>query len=127
MNRTDRLYALVEELRLADAKGRTCSFLADRFEVTARTIKRDISALQQAGLPVVGQPGPIGGYRLLASSSTLPPVSFTPGEAAAIAVALNTQANLPYATEGAAALTKILGAMSAESRQLAHQLMQRVW
>lgn len=52
MNRTDRLYAIVEELRSAGAPGRTAERLARRFEVSTRTIKRDVSSLQQAGVPV---------------------------------------------------------------------------
>src|SRR5919108_52270 len=41
MNRTDRLYALVEELRGAAPRARTARQLADRFEVSVRTIERD--------------------------------------------------------------------------------------
>lgn len=45
MNRTDRLYALVEELRAAAPGHRSTTSLAERFEVGTRTIERDISAL----------------------------------------------------------------------------------
>jgi len=51
MNRTDRLYAIVEELRTAGPGGRTAAWLARRFEVSTRTVKRDLSSLQQAGVP----------------------------------------------------------------------------
>jgi hypothetical protein len=47
VNRTDRLYALVEELRAAAPQWRSASSLADHFEVSKRTIERDLSALQQ--------------------------------------------------------------------------------
>src|SRR3954468_14886422 len=63
VNRTDRLYAIAEELRAA-RQPRTATWLAERFEVTTRTVKRDISALQQAGTPVWAAPGPGGGYVL---------------------------------------------------------------
>ncbi|MEM9516767.1 MAG: HTH domain-containing protein, partial [Actinomycetota bacterium] len=46
MNRTDRLYALVEELRGAAPDYRSASQLAEHFEVSTRTIERDLSALQ---------------------------------------------------------------------------------
>ena len=52
MNRTDRLHALSEELRRAGQHGRTAARLAGWLEVSTRTIKRDVAALQQAGLPV---------------------------------------------------------------------------
>ena len=52
MNRIDRLYALVEELRAAGRRGRTARQLAGHFEVSVRTIERDLSALGQAGVPL---------------------------------------------------------------------------
>ena len=61
MNRTDRLYAIVEELRAVSPRPRSASWLADRFEVSRRTIERDISALQQTGVPVWAEPGRTGG------------------------------------------------------------------
>jgi predicted DNA-binding transcriptional regulator YafY len=53
MNGTDRLFAIREQLRGAGlVVGRTAEPLAEAFEVSVRTIKRDVSALQQAGCPV---------------------------------------------------------------------------
>ena len=48
MNRTDRLYALVEELRASAPGARSAQRLAERFEVAVRTVQRDILALQGA-------------------------------------------------------------------------------
>jgi predicted DNA-binding transcriptional regulator YafY len=126
VNRTDRLYALVEELRAAGDRGRTAAWLAERFEVATRTIKRDVAGLQQAGVPIWAQGGPGGGYVLDAAVS-LPPVTFTVGEATAIAVALNTQPGLPFGDDGRSALTKLLGAMSPASRAIAAHVVGRVW
>ena len=64
MNRTDRLYAIVEELRAAAPRSRTVAQLAERFEVTSRTMHRDLLALQTAGVPCWSQPGPGGGYTI---------------------------------------------------------------
>lgn len=61
MNRTDRLYALVEELRAVAPRLRSASWLAARFEVSTRTIERDLSALQQTGVPIWAEPGRTGG------------------------------------------------------------------
>jgi predicted DNA-binding transcriptional regulator YafY len=60
MNRTDRLYALVEELRATAPRARSARRLADRFEVGVRTIQRDVLALQEAGVPTWATPGPVG-------------------------------------------------------------------
>ena len=64
MNRTDRLYAIVEELRARAPRSLRASDLAERFEVSARTIERDVLALQEAGVPIWSQRGPRGGYAL---------------------------------------------------------------
>ena len=77
MNRTDRLDALVEELRAVSPRPRTSSQPAARFEVSVRTIEPDLLALQEAGVPIWAQPGPGGGYTLDAAR-TLPPVNLTP-------------------------------------------------
>ncbi|XVV05224.1 HTH domain-containing protein [Actinosynnema sp. CA-248983] len=63
MNRIDRLYALVEELRAAGSRGRTARQLAARFEVSVRTIERDLSALGQAGVPLATKQGRTGATR----------------------------------------------------------------
>lgn len=126
MNRTERLYAIAEELRAAGPAGRTGSWLAQRLEVSTRTIKRDVDALLQAGLPLWAQSGPGGGYVLDAVTS-LPPLNVTGAEAAAIAVALATFPALPFAADGRSALTKVLAAMSPAERERAEGIAARLW
>lgn len=126
MNRSDRLYALVEELRAAGARGRTAAWLAARFEVATRTIKRDVAGLQRAGVPIGAQGGPGGGY-MLDAAATLPPLAFTVREATAVAVALVTQPDLPFCDDARSALAKLLGAMSPEARENAARVVGRVW
>lgn len=125
MNRTDRLYAIVEELRAVAPRPRSASWLADRFEVSRRTIERDIGALQQTGVPVWAEPGRTGGY-CLDRSRTLPPVNFSPGEAVAVAVALGGLVGTPFAPAGSTALRKILAAMRDDDATAAHDLAARV-
>jgi predicted DNA-binding transcriptional regulator YafY len=67
------------------------SELADRLEVSGRTIRRDIERLRQLGYPVDSLTGPAGGYRLRAGSS-MPPLLLDDDEAIAIAVGLSTAA-----------------------------------
>lgn len=90
MNRTDRLYALVEELRAVAPNVRNATWLAERFEVSVRTIERDLGALQQVGVPIYAHAGRRGGYAI-DETTTLPAVNFTPAEATAVALALDRQ------------------------------------
>src|ERR671917_18173 len=109
MNRVDRLYAVVEELRAAGPRGRNARRLAERFEVSVRTIERDILALQEAGVPISAQVGRRGGY-LLDRSMTLPPLNFTPAEAVATAIGLRRLDDTPWARDARSALLKIVAA-----------------
>jgi predicted DNA-binding transcriptional regulator YafY len=65
--------------------------LADRLEVSGRTIRRDIDRLRRLGYPVESLTGPTGGYRLRAGSA-MPPLLLDDDEAIAIAVGLRTAA-----------------------------------
>jgi predicted DNA-binding transcriptional regulator YafY len=127
MNRTERLYAIAEELRRAGRTGTTGRRLADALEVSERTVKRDVSALQQAGLTIWAQAGPGGGY-VLDPSATLPPVNFTPGQAVAVAVALATlPPGSPFAVDALAARGKVWDALATGDRDRADALAARVW
>lgn len=125
MNRTDRLYALVEDLRAFAPRRRSARCLADRYEVSVRTIERDIGALQQAGVPIYADLGRRGGYTL-DPATTLPPLNFTPAEAVAVSVALHGAAGSPFAQEAHSALRKIIAAMPARHAAAAHELAERV-
>ncbi|MER6593639.1 HTH domain-containing protein, partial [Micromonospora purpureochromogenes] len=107
MNRTGRLYALVEELRAVSPRPRSARWLAGRFEVSTRTIERDIAALQGSGVPIWAEPGRTGGY-VVDRAHTLPPVNLTAAEAVAMAVALHRLGGTPFAGAGATALRKLL-------------------
>ena len=65
------------------------SELADRLEVSGRTIRRDIDRLRGLGYPVDSLTGPAGGYSLRAGSA-MPPLLLDDEEAMAIAIGLRT-------------------------------------
>ena len=125
VNRTDRLYALVEELRAASPRPRTSRGLAERFEVSVRTIERDLSALQQAGVPIWATAGPGGGYTL-DPDHTLAPVNFTPTEALALALAASRTGTMPWGGAARTALQKLVAAMSGDDALEARELAGRV-
>lgn len=63
--------------------------LAERLEVSPRTVRRDVDRLRDLGYPVRAIKGPDGGYRLDAGTE-LPPLLFDDEQAVAVAVALQT-------------------------------------
>jgi predicted DNA-binding transcriptional regulator YafY len=65
--------------------------LADRLEVSGRTVRRDVERLRELGYPVQARTGPEGGYRLEAGTA-MPPLLLDDDEAVAIAVGLRTAA-----------------------------------
>lgn len=82
MNRIDRLSAILTQLQAKRLV--TAQTLATRFEISLRTVYRDIRALEEAGVPVIGEAGQ--GYSLM-EGYRLPPVMFTKEEALALLVA----------------------------------------
>lgn len=69
----------------------TGSELAERLDVTARTVRRDVERLRALGYPVHATPGTAGGYRLGAGAA-LPPLLLDDEEAIAVALCLRTGA-----------------------------------
>jgi predicted DNA-binding transcriptional regulator YafY len=66
--------------------------LAERLDVGARTVRRDVERLRRLGYPVSASPGVAGGYRL-GAGATLPPLLLDQEEAVAVAVGLRTAAS----------------------------------
>ena len=82
MNRIDRLMAI--NLVLQGSRVARAEDIARRFEVSLRTVYRDLAALSEAGVPIVAEAGI--GYSLM-RGYRLPPIMFTAGEASALATA----------------------------------------
>ena len=68
------------------------SELAERLEVTPRTLRRDVDKLRSLGYPVNSTSGTAGGYQL-GAGTTLPPLLLDDEEAVAVAVGLRTAAS----------------------------------
>lgn len=125
MNRTDRLYALVEELRARAPRRRSARQLAERFEVSSRTIERDLSALQQAGVPIWAEPGRAGGY-CIDPAHTLAPLGFTVDEALAVAIGLGMLSSSPFGASAASAMQKVVAVMDERNLRETAELAARV-
>jgi len=79
VKRISRLTAIVTQLQTKRLL--TAAQLADRFNVSIRTIYRDVKALEQAGIPILTEEGK--GYTMM-EGYRLPPVSLTENEARAL-------------------------------------------
>ncbi|MFI5679455.1 helix-turn-helix transcriptional regulator [Streptomyces cellulosae] len=93
------------------------ALLAERMEVSPRTVRRDVDRLRELGYPVVAFKGPDGGYRLDAGTE-LPPLLFDDEQAVALAVALQVATTSGAGIEEAAAraLTTVRQVMPARLR-----------
>jgi len=124
LNRVDRLlgYLIVfQSHKLVRAQD-----LAARFEVSERTVYRDVEALVELGIPVVGVAGE--GYRLLEGYS-LPPIMFTEAETHALVLAISMLSGLtqngPTKLAAASALEKVEAILPKVTLERA-QAMQKV-
>ncbi|HXL55598.1 MAG TPA: YafY family protein [Chitinophagaceae bacterium] len=82
MNRIDRVTAIL--IQLQSKKIVKAQDIADRFNISLRTVYRDIKTLEEAGVPVIGEAGM--GYSIM-DGYRLPPVMFTKDEATAFLTA----------------------------------------
>lgn len=112
MRRTERLFAIAEYLR-GRRTGVTAEALAERFNVTVRTMYRDLDALREASMPLHAERGRGGGFAL-DRSYTLPPVNFTAREAALLVAVgrwIDNLRLLPLTTTLNSALDKVRAAL----------------
>jgi len=93
------------------------TLLADRLEISARTVRRDIDRLRELGYAISATMGPDGGYRLDAGSE-LPPLLFDDDQVVALAVALQAATGTGAGIEEAAvrALTTVRQVMPSRLR-----------
>jgi predicted DNA-binding transcriptional regulator YafY len=120
MRRADRLFQIVQIIR--GRRLTTAAFLAERLEVSERTVYRDVADLQHQGVPLEGEAGV--GYRLGAGFD-LPPLMFTQDEATALVASARlaqSWVDAAMARDIEAALGKILSVLSPAARVAAESL-----
>lgn len=120
MNKTDRMLAIILELQ---SHGRLrAEDLAATFETSVRTIYRDMQALSEAGVPVIGSPGQ--GYSLV-EGYFLPPISLTSEEAVTLLLGLefiDQQFDEDYQARAADARRKIEAVLHAKVKDEAERI-----
>jgi predicted DNA-binding transcriptional regulator YafY len=121
MRRADRLFQIVQTIR--GRRLTTAAHLAQRLEVSERTIYRDIADLQTQGVPIEGEAGV--GYRL-GKGFDLPPLMFTTQEAQALVAAVRiAQSWLDPALAAASvdALSRVMSVLPSAERAAAESLL----
>ena len=94
------------------------TLLAERLDISLRTVRRDVDRLRELGYPIAAVKGPDGGYRLRAGTE-LPPLLFDDEQAVAVSIALQVAATTPgngTAEAAARALTTIRQVMPSRLR-----------
>jgi len=116
--RFERILGILLVLVLRGERAVPAAELARRFEVSTRTIQRDLAALAAAGVPVYAERGRAGGVRLV-EGYVLPPLMFSHGEASALLLGLALLRRLharPFPDELDTAGGKLLAALPAALR-----------
>jgi predicted DNA-binding transcriptional regulator YafY len=106
----------------------TVKELAQEFNVSTRTMLRDLQELSELGVPLYSEVGPHGGYQVL-NERILPPIAFTEEEAVAIFFACHALRHfsfLPFETQSSSALSKFYLYMPGDVRDRIDQMKNRV-
>ncbi len=120
MRRAERLFQIVQLIR--GRRLSTAAWLAQRLEVSERTVYRDVADLTVQGVPIEGEAGV--GYRMHPGFD-LPPLMFTKEEAQALVAAVRiAQARLDpsLGRHAESALSKVLAVLPAPARAAAESL-----
>jgi predicted DNA-binding transcriptional regulator YafY len=125
MNRIERLAAI---LLLLQENEYTSDEIARHFEVSRRTVLRDVQALSEMGVPVIARQGPGGGYSLPEDYHTRP-LPLTRNEAFLLLLALSRLkglAGLPFHTEMASLEAKLGALLPQDPLSKARRLLSTI-
>jgi predicted DNA-binding transcriptional regulator YafY len=125
MNKLERMTAV---LLFLQERPRTAREIAEHFEVSRRTILRDVQALSQMGVPIIARDGAGGGLALPADYS-LAPLALSPREVFLLLLALQAlrqPADVPFGRERSSLEAKLRALLPLAHRQQADKLLANV-
>jgi predicted DNA-binding transcriptional regulator YafY len=126
MSKIKRLEKLL--LSINSKKQFTLKELAIEFQVSTRTIQRDLLKLMEMGLPIISEFGPHGGYRI-ENDRILPPIGFTEMEASAILFGLQTfeEESFPFQIQSRSVSKKLLHYLPEDAKENWEHIQKRLF
>jgi predicted DNA-binding transcriptional regulator YafY len=116
VNRLERLYAISERLRRSRPHAVSAARLAEEFEVSRRTIERDLDALRQAGVPLYAERGRRGGHHTLDRTGNVVLTLTTPEVVALLVALASSSPDMPFADAGTTAAQRLLDGLGTGTR-----------
>lgn len=126
MNRLERLFAISEVIRQSGRRPVTATHLADRFDVSRRTIERDLASLREAGAPVVSEPGRNGGAVMLDAAATAVVALSSPQVTALLIAVASAGPDAPYSDDARAAADLLLRSLAPTTQASVTDLRRRI-
>jgi predicted DNA-binding transcriptional regulator YafY len=124
MNRIDRIAAIL--IQLQSRRVVKAADIAERFNISLRTVYRDVKTLEEAGIPLIGEAGV--GYSIM-DGYRLPPVMFTREEATAFLTAEKFVENLTDASTSSnyrSAMYKVRAVLKNTEKELLEGMDDRI-
>lgn len=124
MNRIDRISAIL--IQLQSRRVVKASDIAERFNISLRTVYRDVKTLEEAGIPLIGEAGV--GYSIM-DGYRLPPVMFTKEEATAFLTAekfVETLTDTSTATQYKSAMYKVRAILKTAEKDMLESMDDRI-
>jgi len=124
MNRIDRISAIL--IQLQSRRVVKASDIAERFNISLRTVYRDVKTLEEAGIPLIGEAGV--GYSIM-DGYRLPPVMFTKEEATAFLTAekfVETLTDASTAAQYKSAMYKVRAILKTTEKDLLESMNDKI-
>lgn len=125
MNRLERLYAINESIRRNAPQAVSAARLAEEFEVSRRTIERDLASLRAAGVPLYADHGRYGGQRTAARPEKVV-LTLSVAEVSALLIALSSAGDTPFGDAGRTATKRLLDVLPTVTRVGVDELRSRI-
>jgi len=126
MNRLERLFAITEVIRQSGRRPVTATRLADRFDVSRRTIERDLASLREAGAPVISEPGRNGGAVSLDAAATTVVALSSPQVTALLIAVASAGAGAPYSDDARSGADLLFRSLAPSTQASVTDLRNRV-